>query len=56
MEKRRAESKTDFDRPINKPFEELPESFIKNLHSRMVTLRNTKRSNEKNREKQRTQH
>lgn len=32
-------SKSTYDKPIERPFEELPDWFIRTLHSRMVTKR-----------------
>lgn len=32
-------SGNDYDQPIERPFEELPDWFVRTLHSRMVTKR-----------------
>ena len=39
------EQKSGFDKPIQKPFDELPEWFMRNLRSRLVTKKMTKNSN-----------
>ncbi len=56
MEKRHADRSTDFDKPIVKPFEELPDSFVQNLHSRMVTLKKKNGSQDKRLDTKRSQH
>lgn len=35
-------TQNSYDKPIQKPFEELPEWFVRTLHSRMVTKRKSK--------------
>lgn len=42
MKENKRFSKSDYDQPIERPFEELPEWFVRNLQARLVTKRTPK--------------